>query len=107
MSQAILPQYMLGTLSYVRSGLPDLTHRQMALILVIYLTPGPHTVRGLALELNVSKPIVTRALDTLCQFRYAQRVRDTVDRRSIFIEATTEGHAFLDALVQAVDSQPH
>ena len=39
---------MQTLISYVRSGQPDLTNRQMALLMLVYLTPGPHTVRGLA-----------------------------------------------------------
>jgi hypothetical protein len=39
---------MQTLIGYVRSGQPDLTNRQMALMLLVYLTPGPHTVRGLA-----------------------------------------------------------
>ena len=35
-------------INYVRSGQPDLTNRQMALMMLVYLTPGPHTVRGIA-----------------------------------------------------------
>ena len=31
----------------------------------VYLDPPPHTVRGLAAALGVSKPAITRALDTL------------------------------------------
>lgn len=103
MSEIVLSHYMLGTLSYVRSGLPDMTHRQMALMLVISMTPGPHTVRGLALHLNVSKPIVTRSLDTLCLLGYLRRVRDEVDRRSIFILVTDEGRAFLSSFVEAIE----
>ena len=32
--------------SSVRLDAPDLTARQMALLLTVYLTPPPHTVRG-------------------------------------------------------------
>ncbi len=39
---------MRALIAYVRSGVPDLTNRQMALLMLVYLTPGPHTVRGLA-----------------------------------------------------------
>ena len=52
---------MQTLISYVRSGQPDLTNRQMALLMLVYLTPGPHTVRGLAHILGVSKPVITRA----------------------------------------------
>jgi DNA-binding MarR family transcriptional regulator len=50
-------------IDYVRSGYPDLTNRQMALMMLVYLTPGPHTVRGIAKGLGVSKPVVTRGLE--------------------------------------------
>src|SRR3546814_15632070 len=49
----------------VRADSPDLSSRQMAVLLTVYLTPPPHTVRGLAEGLNVSKPAITRSLDRL------------------------------------------
>src|SRR3546814_13966072 len=74
-------------IGYVRSGQPDLTNRQMALMLLVYLTPGPHTVRGLAHILGVSKPVITRALNTLGSLGYLRRVRDEADRRNVFRSA--------------------
>ncbi|MEO6247549.1 MAG: MarR family transcriptional regulator, partial [Sphingomicrobium sp.] len=64
---------MRALIGYVRSGDPDLTNRQMALLMLVYLTPGPHTVRGLARILGVSKPVVTRALNTLGTLGYLRR----------------------------------
>jgi len=81
---------------YVRSGEPDLTNRQMALLLVVYLSPGPHTVRGLARILNVSKPVVTRALNRLGALGYLRRQRDDSDKRNIFVAQTSEGADFLE-----------
>ncbi|MFQ5974590.1 MAG: MarR family transcriptional regulator, partial [Alphaproteobacteria bacterium] len=49
----------------VRREGPDLSARQMAVLLTVYLTPPPHTVRGLSKNLNVSKPAITRAIDRL------------------------------------------
>ncbi|TIY01051.1 MAG: MarR family transcriptional regulator, partial [Mesorhizobium sp.] len=43
-------------LSQVRDDAPDLTMRQTAILFTIYLDPPPHTVRGLAARLNVTKP---------------------------------------------------
>jgi len=83
-------------INYVRSGQPDLTNRQMALMLLVYLTPGPHTVRGLANILGVSKPVITRALNTLGSLGYLRRVRDETDRRNVFVARTTSGQEFLD-----------
>ena len=48
MGDASLSGWMRALIAYVRSGEPDLTNRQMALLMLVYLTPGPHTVRGLA-----------------------------------------------------------
>ncbi len=81
---------------YVRSGEPDLTNRQMALLLLVHLEPGPHTVRGLARGLNVSKPVITRALNRLGALGYLRRQRDDADRRNIFVASTHEGADFLD-----------
>src|SRR3954465_7413125 len=83
-------------ISYVRSGQPDLTNRQMALMLLVYLTPGPHTVRGLAHLLGVSKPVITRALNTLSALGYLRRVRDEADRRNVFVAKTSRGQDFLE-----------
>jgi DNA-binding MarR family transcriptional regulator len=87
---------MNALIGYVRSGQPDLTNRQMALMLLVYLTPGPHTVRGLASILGVSKPVITRALNTLGSLGYLRRVRDEADRRNVFVAKTTTGQEFLD-----------
>ncbi|MBV8913412.1 MAG: MarR family transcriptional regulator, partial [Acetobacteraceae bacterium] len=46
----------------VRRDGPDLSARQLGVLLTCYLHDGGHTVRGLAAELNVSKPAITRAL---------------------------------------------
>ena len=91
-----LARWMNTLVEYVRSGEPDLTNRQMALLLVVYLSPGPHTVRGLARSLNVSKPVVTRALNRLGALGYLRRQRDDTDKRNIFIARTTEGAGFLE-----------
>ncbi len=91
-----LSTWMETLVGYVRSGEPDLTNRQMALLLVVYLKPGPHTVRGLARSLNVSKPVVTRALNRLGALGYLRRQRDDSDKRNIFVARTSEGAEFLE-----------
>ena len=96
MANQALRSWMQTLISYVRSGQPDLTNRQMALMLLVYLTPGPHTVRGLANLLGVSKPVITRALNTLGALGYLRRVRDESDRRNVFVAKTNMGQDFLD-----------
>jgi DNA-binding MarR family transcriptional regulator len=63
--------------------------------LTVYLNDGPHTVRGLAAELNVSKPAITRALDRLGELDLARRKVDPMDRRSVLVQRTLKGAAFL------------
>lgn len=92
---------------YVRSGEPDLTNRQMALLLLVYLKPGPHTVRGLAQALNVSKPVVTRALNKLGALGYLRRQRDDADRRNIFVAQTREGADFLEGFGGLISRRGH
>jgi DNA-binding MarR family transcriptional regulator len=97
MTDRSLTGWMQALIGYVKSGEPDLTNRQMALLMVVYLTPGPHTVRGLAGRLGVSKPVVTRALNTLGSLGYLRRERDQDDRRNIFVVRTKDGTQFLES----------
>ena len=103
MHDTTLSGWMQTLVGYVRSGQPDLTNRQMALLLLVYLTPGPHTVRGLAQSLGVSKPVVTRALNTLGALGYLRRERDEADRRNIFIAPTDTGAEFLEDFGGLID----
>ena len=91
----LLATWMETLVDYVRSGHPDLTNRQMAVLMLVYLDPGPHTVRGLARTLNVSKPVVTRALNRLGSLGYLRRQRDDADKRNIFVARTPKGADFL------------
>lgn len=100
MVELSLKAWMKALIAYVRSGEPDLTNRQMALLLLVYLTPGPHTVRGLARTLGVSKPVVTRALNTLGALGYLRRERDQDDRRNIFVVRTSSGAEFLESFTR-------
>jgi DNA-binding MarR family transcriptional regulator len=104
-SERALKNWMHTLISYVRSGEPDLTNRQMALMLLVYLTPGPHTVRGLANVLGVSKPVITRALNTLGTLGYLRRVRDEADRRNVFVAKTTSGQEFLEGFERNIEQE--
>jgi DNA-binding MarR family transcriptional regulator len=75
----------------VRARGPDLTARQTAMMLTIYLDTGPHTVRGLAKKLGVGKPVIVRAIDALGDAGLVVRVPDPNDRRNVFIEGTSLG----------------
>jgi DNA-binding MarR family transcriptional regulator len=89
-------------LSEVRDDAPDLTVRQMAILLTIYLDPPPHTVRGLAARLNVTKPVITRALDTMGTLKLVSRHRDELDRRNVLIKRTVEGALYVERFGDAI-----
>jgi DNA-binding MarR family transcriptional regulator len=91
-------------LSTVRRDSADLTARQYAVFLTSYLTEGPHTVRGLAAELNVNKPAITRALDRLGELGLASRTADPFDRRSVHVQQTLAGRTYLRELTTAMSA---
>jgi len=85
-------------LDAVRDDDPDLSARQMAILLTIYLEPPPHTVRGLASKLNVTKPAITRALDSMGRLSLVDRKRDPKDRRNVIIQRTVGGALYVERL---------
>ena len=94
------PENLVGVLrdtvvALVRRDGPDLSARQLGVFLTCYLQEGAHTVRGLAAELNVSKPAITRALDRLGELDLARRKVDPMDRRSVLVQRTLKGSVFL------------
>ena len=86
----------------VRDRVPDLSQRQIALLLTVYLTSGPHTVRGLAANLDVAKPVVSRALDRLCRLEFLRRKTDENDRRNVLVQRTVKGSIFLSEFGAAI-----
>lgn len=79
----------------VRKAEPDLTARQLAVLMTVYLAPPPHTVRGLAAQLGVGKPAITRALDTLTRLGLIRRRRDEEDGRNVLISCTAKATVYL------------
>jgi len=91
-----------ATVTSVRRDAPDLSARQMALLLSVYLMPPPHTVRGLADALKISKPAITRALDRLSDIGLVRRKPDEQDRRSVLIQRTVRGSVFLREFAELI-----
>jgi DNA-binding MarR family transcriptional regulator len=85
-------------LQQVREGGHDLSNRQLAILLTIYLEIPPHTVRGLAAKLNVTKPVITRALDAMGDMDLVARRRDPADLRNVIVQRTVQGALFLEKL---------
>ena len=103
--QQALRLWRMALTDTVRGKGPDLSSRQLAIMLTVYLSPPPHTVRGLAAGLKVSKPAVSRALDALAKLGFLRRKPDPADKRSVLLERTVKGSVhltdFADAVVRA------
>lgn len=89
-------------LDTVRDEDVDLSARQSAILLTIYLETPPHTVRGLAEKLNVTKPVITRALDTMGRLGLVSRRRDETDKRNVLVYRTVEGSLFIDRMAETL-----
>jgi len=89
-------------LAMVRDDEPDLSVRQMSILLTVYLEAPPHTVRDLARRLNVSKPVITRALDSMGKLDLVTRRRDDKDRRNVLIQRTVKGALYLERLADTI-----
>ncbi|MBZ0215407.1 MAG: MarR family transcriptional regulator [Fimbriimonadaceae bacterium] len=90
------------SLDLVRDTGPELSPRQMAILLTIYLEPPPHNVRDLAKTLGVTKPVITRALDSMGKLGLVSRRRDKEDRRNIRVSRTVEGALYLEQLADHI-----
>jgi DNA-binding MarR family transcriptional regulator len=85
-------------LAQVLDDEPDLSIRQVSILLTIYLEAPPHTVRDLARKLDVSKPVITRALDSMGKLGLVTRRRDEKDRRNVLVQRTVKGALYLERL---------
>lgn len=92
-------------LALVLAGEDELSVRQVAILLTVYLEPPPHTVRGLAAKLGVTKPVITRALDTMGSKGLLTRRRDTADKRNVIVQRTVEGAMFLERLGEMISDK--
>ncbi|HEX4890114.1 MAG TPA: MarR family transcriptional regulator [Alphaproteobacteria bacterium] len=104
MNQA-LQLWRTTLIASVRNDGPDLSARQMAILLIIYGEAPPHTVRGLAAQLNISKPAVTRALDTMGRLDFTRRKRDETDKRNVLVQRTIKGSVFLSDFADLIKKQ--
>jgi len=93
------------TLQTVRSDTQDLSARQLAMLMSIYLEDGPHTVRSLAKHLDVTKAAISRATDSLCKMGYIERKPDYRDKRSVVLARTSAGIHYLSEFADVIQAE--
>ena len=80
----------------------DLSARQTAVLLNVYLMPAPHSIKSIADEMMISKPAVCRAIDTLEKAKLVKRHRDRGDKRNVLIQRTVKGSVYLSEFADII-----
>lgn len=80
----------------------DLSARQTAVMLSVYLMPPPHSVKSLADDLMISKPAICRAIDALEAIKLVKRVRDKQDMRNVLVQRTAKGSIYLNEFAEII-----
>lgn len=93
------------TLETVLSNGPDLSSRQLAILMSVYLENKSHTVKSLAGKLNVTKAVISRGLDTLTKYGFVARAPDPSDKRSVIVTRTSGGILYLQRFADIIQSE--
>lgn len=92
-----------GVTSMALQKMPvDLSARQIAVLLNIYLMPSPHSIKSLSDELMISKPATCRAVDALENAKLVKRLRDKQDKRNVIIQRTVKGSVYLSEFADII-----
>jgi DNA-binding MarR family transcriptional regulator len=83
----------------------ELSPRQTAIMLSVYLAETPLTSKALAEELGISKAAISRALDHLSQAGLIKRRRDKNDGRVMLIHRTVKGSVFLADMADIIKKE--
>lgn len=74
----------------------EMSLRQLTVLMLLASeSENPWTVRALARKTGLSKPVITRAMNTLSKLGFAIRTKDANDGRSVFLSVTLRGQDFL------------
>lgn len=86
----------------VQSDRPDLTMRQLAVLLHVHQTEAPLGVRELAAHFGLQKSVITRALDRLSTLGMVKRDYEPLDRRRVRVTLQQPGTAYVHAVHESV-----
>lgn len=83
----------------------DLSTRQTAILLSVYLGANPHSVKSLSEELGISKAAVCRAVDVLSGHGLLKRKRGETDKRQVTLTKTIKGMIFLSDMAEIIRNE--
>ena len=80
----------------------DLSARQSAVLLHVYLNDEQYGIKDIAYALQISKPAVCRAVDALEDLRLVKRKPDPTDGRHVLITPTAKGSNYLGKFARII-----
>jgi DNA-binding MarR family transcriptional regulator len=80
-------------LNVIRAAGPDLSCRQLAILMLCATIDETQTVTGLSEKLDIGKAAVSRAVNRLAMLGLARRKLNLNDQRSAFVVASSKGKA--------------
>jgi DNA-binding MarR family transcriptional regulator len=80
----------------------NLSARQTLVLMTVYLSSPPHTVKNLSTNLLLSKPSVCRAIDALAILGMIKRKRDLNDKRVVNLQRTVKGSVYLSEFSEII-----
>lgn len=83
----------------------DLSARQTAVLLNVYLATQAQSIKSLSEDLGISKPAICRAIDALETAKLVKRSRDKSDKRNVHVQRTVKGSVFLSEFADIILSQ--
>lgn len=90
----------------VRGDSPDLSMRQLAILLVAENATVPPGVKELTALLQIPKPSVTRAIDRLQSAQLVTRRPSIKDRRQVTVHILPEGTEYMQQIQRWTERRP-
>ncbi len=83
----------------------DLSTRQSAIMLSVYLADSPQSVKSLAAALHISKAAICRAVDVLSHQGLIRRKREEADKRQVTLQRTIKGSVYLSEMAEIIRNE--
>lgn len=76
--------------------------RQLAVLMILFTERSGMDFSAIAANLDVSKPSISRSLDTLGILKFTKRERRPKDARRVVVSLTADGRKFVKSMLMAV-----
>lgn len=101
-----LRQSLVAAFFGARASRPDLSLRELAILLVVQSARTPQSVTMLTARLGLARGVVRRGVEMLEREGYVTRPARPADRRTVSVQATPRGEQLLRLLATPVPPKP-